>query len=436
MATETANPRNLALDVLGAVLDRGRPLDEAFSDHPDLARLEPRDRALARNLAATSVRRLGQIDDALARCLDRPLTPKAGRLENVLRLGACQLLFLETPAHAAVDTTVRLAEARGLGRYKGLANAVLRRLGRESAALRDSQDAARLNTPDWLWQSWEQAYGAEVGRQIAEAHLREAPLDLSLKAAAEAPEWAERLDATLLPTGSLRRKTGGGPVDGLAGYEDGAWWVQDAAAALPARLLGDIEGRQVIDLCAAPGGKTAQLVVAGARVTAVDRSPARLARVGANLHRLGLSADLIEADATRWRPPAPVDAVLVDVPCSATGTIRRHPDVAHLKTVGDVASLAAAQHRLLTAAADMLRPGGVVVYCACSLQPDEGPAVVAGVLADGAPLQPAPFAAEEVDGLAGLIDDAGHLRTLPCHWPDEGGMDGFFAARLHRLPGR
>ena len=429
MATETANPRNLALDVLGAVLDRRHPLDEAFSGHPNLDALAPRDRALARNLSATSMRRLGQIDDALARCLDRPLTPKAARLENVLRLGACQLMFLETPAHAAVDTTVRLAEERGLGRYKGLVNAVLRRLGRESKALRESQDAARLNTPDWLWQSWEQAYGAETCRRIAEAHLGEAPLDLSVKAAAD---WAERLNATLLPTGSLRRATGGGPVAALAGYGDGAWWVQDAAAALPARFLGDVGGRQVIDLCAAPGGKTAQLAAAGARVTAVDRSPARLARVRTNLDRLGLSADVIEADATVWRPPAPVDAVLVDVPCSATGTLRRHPDVARLKTASDVTSLAAAQSRLLTAAADMLRPGGVLVYCACSLQSEEGPAVVAGILADGASLEPLPLDDGEVAGLAGLVDDAGHLRTLPCHWPEHGGMDGFFAARLRR----
>jgi 16S rRNA (cytosine967-C5)-methyltransferase len=428
MTTEPTNARGLALDVLGAVFDRHRPLDEAFADHPDLNRLEPRDRALARNLTATVARRLGQIDDALARCLERPLTPKASRLENLFRLGACQLLFLETPPHAAVDTSVRLAADRGLGRYKGLVNAVLRRLGREAKALLAGQDAARLNTPDWLWSSWEATYGAETSRAIAEAHLKEARLDLTVKDDPEA--WLACLDATLLPTGSLRRA--GGPVEAMAGFDVGAWWVQDAAAALPARLFGDIKGIHVIDLCAAPGGKTAQLAAAGARVSAVDRAPARLARVGANLERLGLAADRVEADATAWRPPELADAVLVDAPCSATGTLRRHPDVARLKKPADVTSLAALQTRLVLAAANMVRPGGLLVYCACSLQPEEGVAIVDAVRAAGAPLEPVPVDEHEIAGLDGLVDGSGHLRTLPNHWSDRGGIDGFFAARWRR----
>ncbi len=430
----TAKPlasRTIALDLMGAVLDRRQSLDAAIEDHKGLGRLEARDRAFVRNILATTLRRLGQIDDALAHCMDKPLSP--GTARHILRLGVCQLLFLKTPAHAAVDTSVRLAHTHGLKPLTGLINAVLRRLGREGPAIAQAQDAARINTPGWLWHAWTKAYGSETCRRIADAHLAEAPLDLTVKE--DGPGWAARLGGTLLPTGTVRLSQKGqkGLLTELPGFSDGAWWVQDAAAALPVRLLGEVAGKRVIDLCAAPGGKTAQLAAAGAQVTAIDRSPKRLRRLGENLTRLGLNAETACADALTWRPEALADAVLLDAPCTSTGTIRRHPDVARLKHKEDMAPLAQAQQKLLAAAARMVRPGGLLVYCSCSLQPEEGAERVAALLASGADVAPAPLQPGEAGLPEETVASDGTLRTLPCHLAEAGGMDGFFAARLRRL---
>ena len=261
--------RAVALDLLEAVLRRGRPLDDAIPDHSGFAGLDGRDRAFARLLAATTLRRLGQIDAVIDAALERPLPRKALGVRDILRLGTVQLLFLDTPPHAAVTTAVDLAQARKHGPHKKLVNAILRRLDRQGRALAEAQDAPRLNTPDWLWEAWVKAYGEPSCRRIAEAHLSQAPLDITVKE--DAARWAKNLDARILPTGSLRRPSGGTVTD-LPGFREGAWWVQDAAAALPVNLLGDIKGRRVVDLCAAPGGKTAQLANRGAVVTAVDRS--------------------------------------------------------------------------------------------------------------------------------------------------------------------
>ena len=421
--------RGLALDLLDAVLRQRRPLDEAIAAHRRWPELASRDRAFARLVTTTVLRRLGQIDGLIDGCLQYPLPAKAAAARDLMRLGLAQLLFLETPAHAAVHDTVALAEARHVPGQKGLVNAVLRRLADQGPALIAAQDAARLNTPDWLWRSWTTAHGAASARAIAAAHLLVPPLDITV---ARDPEgWAAKLSARLLQTGTLRRRLRG-PVAELPGFDQGAWWVQDAAAALPVRLFGEVAGKTVIDLCAAPGGKTAQLASQGAHVIAVDRSPARLKRLAENLHRLGLAAATVEADATQWLPPVPADAVLVDAPCSATGTIRRHPDVARIKTPAEVARMAALQDRLLAAAPRMLKPGGVLVFCTCSLELREGPERIAALLAAGAPLARSPVRAAEIGGLAECVGPDGALRTLPCHMAAEGGLDGFYAARLIR----
>lgn len=416
--------RAVAHALLDEVLRRRRPLDEALAEG-SFDGLEPRDRAFARLLVATVLRRLGQLDDLVAAFVEKPLPEKAAPVVDALRLGLAQLLVLGTADHAAVDSSVRLLEGRFDG-FKGLVNAVLRRAVREGAERVKAQDAARLSTPDWLWESWTRAYGAEAARAIAEIHLAEPPLDLSVRDNAKL--WAPRLEAEILPTGTLRRSTAA--VAELAGFADGAWWVQDAAAALPVRLLGDVAGRRVADLCAAPGGKTLQLAVAGARVTAVDRSARRLERVRENLQRLRCEAELIAADAAVWRPAEPPEAILVDAPCSSTGTLRRHPDVAYLKSPSDVLRLCEVQDRLLDHAVALLPAGGTLVYCVCSLEVAEGPERIARLLGSGAPVEPIPVTSSEVP--AEMVRD-GFLRTLPCHWQERGGMDGFFAARLRRL---
>jgi 16S rRNA (cytosine967-C5)-methyltransferase len=421
--------RNVALDLLGAVLRRRRPLDDAIDDNPAMPLLSGRDRAFARLLVATVLRRLGQIDTLIAACLNTPLAPRAAIVHDILRLGVAQLLFLRTPPHAAVATSVDLAHGRGFLSHKGLVNAVLRRLSVEGPEQVRGQDAARLNTPGWLWQSWSCEYGEETARAIANAHLKEAPLDLTLRSDPET--WCDKLQAMLLPTGTLRRPAGGA-VTSLPGYAEGAWWVQDAAAALPARLFGDVAGRDIVDLCAAPGGKSAQLAAAGARVTAIDRSTRRLDRLVANFDRLGLPIEAVAADALAWRPTHPVDCVLLDAPCTTTGAIRRHPDVPHLKMPDDVARLSVVQENLLRAAIDMLVPGGTLVYCTCSLEPDEGPRRIDALIRAGLPVARRPIVAEEIGGHPDWISGEGDLRTLPCHLAEYDGVDGFYSARLTR----
>ena len=433
MAAEPS-ARAVALALLVAVLDRRSPLDDALEAQRDLKLLTPRDRGFARLLAATTLRRLGQLDGAIDSCLRHTLDADRPIARHILRLGAVQLLFLDTPPHAAVDGAVTLADdgpARGL---KGLINAVLRRLAREGRALVAAQDAARLNLPGWIWESWTTSYGEPQTRAIAAVLMQDPPLDLTMRddQGDGAAGWAPRLDGRVLPTGTVRR-LGGGDVEQLPGFADGAWWVQDVAAALPARLLGAVAGRRVADLCAAPGGKTAQLAAAGARVIAVDRAARRLDRVRANLARLRLKAEIVAADAATWQADAPCDAVLLDAPCSATGASRRHPDVLHLKRPEDVVRLTALQDRLLDNAVRQLKPGGLLIYCTCSLEAAEGPARIARLLSGGAPVRRKPVDSAEFAGLEGLITPDGDLRTLPCHLAEQGGMDGFYAARLTRL---
>jgi len=420
--------RAVAHELLAAVLRRRRPLDELLTGHPGLAAQSPRDRAFARKLVGTTLRRLGQIDRMIAECLERPLPPRGAPAMDALRLGAAQLLFLGTPAHAAVDSTVQLL-SHGVAGYRGLVNAVLRRLDREGRERLAAVPPVPINTPAWLYERWSAAYGPEAAAAIATAHLEEPPLDLTVKSGAEG--WAARLGAEILPTGSLRLAAEG-PIEGLPGFREGGWWVQDAAAAIPARLLGEVGGQRIVDLCAAPGGKTAMLAAAGAAVVAVDRSPTRLKRLRENLDRLGLSAAIEEADATVWESDAPADAVLLDAPCSSTGTIRRHPDLPWIKRPQELATLTRLQDRLLASAARLVRPGGLLVYCVCSLEPEEGPARIAEFLAGDAPFERVPIEAPEVGGLGELLTPAGELRSLPCHLAAAGGIDGFYGVRLRR----
>jgi len=406
--------RDTAFALLTAVLDRHRPLEESLDALPAM---EARDRSAGHRLAAGVLRRLGSLDAVLEPYLAK--APPPG-VRNVLRIGAAGILFLDTPAHAAVGTAVALAKARGLAPFAGLVNAVLRRVATAGEAALEGLDGPRLDTPAWLWAAW----GADA-RAIAEAHQVEAPLDLSLLPGATAPEGGLRL-----PTGSWRYPAGT-RVTELAGFPEGTFWVQDAAAALPAHLLGATPGMNVADLCAAPGGKTAQLAAAGAAVTAVERDPSRFARLRENLTRLHLAAKLITADAATWRTDDVFEAVLLDAPCSATGTIRRHPDVPHLKRAADLRALTAQQDALLDAACALLRPGGRLVYSVCSLQPEEGHDRVAAAL-QRLPLRVDPVAPGEVPGLAESLTPEDFVQTTPALWPELGGLDGFFVARLVR----
>lgn len=406
--------RDAAFDLLSATLDRHRPLEEALDA---LASMEPRDRAAGHRLAAAVLRRMGSLDAVIEPFLKK--APPAG-VHHILRIGAAGLLLLETPPHAAVGTAVSLARSRGFTPFAGLVNAVLRRLSETGAAALAGLDGPRLDTPSWLWTSW-----GRDARAIAEAHLVEAPLDLSLRHGATPP--GEGVEVT---TGSWRCPPGT-RVTELPGFAEGDFWVQDAAATLPARLLAAQPGEHVADLCAAPGGKTAQLASTGAAITAVESHPGRLARLRENLARLQLNVETVQDDATTWRPAELVDAVLLDAPCSATGTIRRHPDVAQLKRSRDVQGLIAQQDRLLESACAMLRPGGRLIYAVCSLQPEEGAARIESALRR-LDLRAAPFTPEEMACLPEALTPQGHVRTLPSMWPERGGMDGFFIARMVR----
>ena len=429
MNHDTPDARAAALDLLQGVIRRKQALDQQMTGGA-FAALDPRGRAFAHNLVATTLRRLGQIDALIASCLEKPLPANARTAQDILRLGAAQLLFTGTADHAAVDTAVDLARARGQGRLAKLVNAVLRRLQREGGDALTGQDAARLNTPDWLWQAWEAAYGADICRAIAESHLSPAPLDITVKD--DAAGWAERLGGTALSDRSLRL-TDAAPVPELPGFAEGAWWVQDRAAALPVRLLGDVAGLSVLDLCAAPGGKTAQLAAAGARVTALDRSEKRLETLARNLDRLELQVETVAADALSWDAPTRFDAILLDAPCSATGTIRRHPDLPHLKRPEDMAKLADLQDRLLARAAGWVRPGGVLVFATCSLQPEEGPERIRAFLSRQTDFKTEPATTGESGITPEMVSAEGWLRTLPSMAAEIGGMDGFFAAVLRRI---
>ncbi|MDQ4135825.1 MAG: 16S rRNA (cytosine(967)-C(5))-methyltransferase RsmB [Pseudomonadota bacterium] len=421
--------RRLAWQAVADTWRRRMPLDDILDELARGADLEPRDEALARAIAIVTFRRLGTLRHAIRSRLDRGL-PKERELLALLLIGGAQILFLDVPDHAAVDTAVELARGDPRLRHAaGLVNALLRRLGRERDAILDEGDPWR-DTPDWLKVRWIAAYGHEAARAIAEAHRSSASVDLTIRE--DPAAWSERLDGVLLPTGSVRLR-GRTAIRDLPGFAEGVWWVQDAAAALPARLLKPQSGERIADLCAAPGGKTAQLAAAGASVLAVDRSAKRLQRVEENLARLGLTAETRALDALELEA-GPFDAVLLDAPCLATGTIRRHPDVPWSKAKEDIPRLANLQARLLDKAAALLKPAGRLVYCTCSLEPEEGERQAEAFLQRHPGFARVPVEAAEIGGLAEAVTPAGDLRTLPSHLrleeTERSGVDGFFAARF------
>jgi 16S rRNA (cytosine967-C5)-methyltransferase len=428
--------RRQAASVLEDVLKRRKPLDETLDKlgtTPPHQALTPSDRGLTRAIAIGAIRSLGIIRKALAERLETGMPKSGGQLETLLILGAAQLLVLGTSAHAAVSTTVDLVrEDRHAKHFAGLANAVLRGIAEDREAILAAADPLADNTPAWLAERWTAAYGHGAARAIAAAHLLEPPLDITVKT--DAAGWAARLGGVEQPGGSIRL-TSRTAIPQLPGYDAGAWWVQDMAAALPARLLDVKPGERVLDLCAAPGGKTAQLASAGALVTAVDRSAPRMAILQANLRRLGLGAECHVVDALAF-VAGPFDAILLDAPCTATGTIRRHPDVAWSKTLEDVLKLADLQRRLLDHAVTLLRPGGRMVYATCSLEPEEGERQIAAFLDRHRGVSRIAATADAIGGLSEVIDPFGQLRSLPSHRPHEtsrlAGLDGFFACRLVR----
>jgi 16S rRNA (cytosine967-C5)-methyltransferase len=433
--------RRIAADILDGVLHKRRTLDEQLDGaaaHSGLKSLSDRDRALMRRLVATTLRRLGSLGHLLSRLLDRGVPTDAPRAQSALLIGAAQILWMDVPDHAAVDLSVRLVQSdRRAAKYAGLVNAVLRRCAREGQALVDEVSSSNVDVAPWLMARWVANYGEARAKEIAFAIGQEPSLDITVKS--DPAQWAARLHGQELPTGTVRTLLQGA-VTMLPGFAEGQWWVQDAAAALPARLFGDVRGKKILDLCAAPGGKTAQLVHGGAEVTAIDRSPGRMARLRDNLRRLSLEATCVVADGADWldqHQGEGFDGVLIDAPCTSTGTIRRHPDIGWLRQESDIAPLAAAQKRLLHKAITASKPKATLVYCTCSLEPEEGEQVIAELLETEPALQRMPIEIGEVAGLGEILSPQGDLRTLPCHLPNPGdprlgGLDGFYAARLVR----
>ena len=419
--------RLCAHGALVEILQRRVSLESALPPRLD-GLADDRDRRFAHRLALTVLRNRGALQAAADSLLDRPLPAKRLPVRLLLETGLAQLLLLDVPDHAAIDSSVSLTAPLGLERHRALVNAVLRRAQRERERLQTMLEAPFAALPQWLTGRWIDRFGRAIAQHIAEAVRTEPALDISV--AGDPEGWARRLGGQVLTGNTVRRQAG--PVAALDGFDEGAWWVQDAAAALPARLLPMPDDGIVLDLCAAPGGKTAQLAAVGARVVAVDRSARRLRRLRENLGRLKLDATVVEADAAAWRHEAPAGAILLDAPCSATGTLRRRPDIPWTRTAADIEALSQLQAALLANAVSQLRPGGVLVYAVCSLEAEEGPDRIAGALADDPGLERLPIDAAALGPMAAALTPDGDVQTLPCHLAAQGGMDGFFIARIRR----
>ncbi|MCO6386995.1 RsmB/NOP family class I SAM-dependent RNA methyltransferase [Aliihoeflea sp. 40Bstr573] len=428
--------RRVAVRLLSAVIDTKTPLDgltDGEHGHPQYRALDARDRGLVRAILTTALRHRMSIQALIDARLDRKLPSNAAALNHILHVGAAQLLFLDIPDSAAVDLAVTHAKLDPrTRRFANLVNAVLREIGRRKERALPAVLAKTVEAPEWFAERLDAAYGKDHARAILDMHRHEAAIDLTVKSNPQ--EWAHKLGGFVLPTGSVRLTSVDGAVSELPSFGDGEWWVQDAAAALPARLMGNIEGKRVADICAAPGGKTAQLALSGAHVTAIEKVANRAKRLAGNLERLKLDVEIVVADLFEHRPDQLYDAVLLDAPCSSTGTIRRHPDVLWTKTPDDISRLAALQRRMLDHAATLVKPGGTILFCNCSLEPEEGEAMIATALAENKALERVPFAAGEFPFVDGFLDADGAVRTTPAGLPDavhkRAGLDGFYTVRL------
>jgi len=410
--------RRAALRLLDAVLRRGQPLETAL--HAAAQGLAPSDRALVHAIAAGTLRHMRDLDALIDGATQKPL-PDDAKARMVLRMALAQALLLETPHHAVVATALPLVD----GGPRKLVHGVLGTLLRAGATLPEPP-----HLPEAVEARWQAAWGDVMTQAARTALGTRPPLDLSLKDWSATADWAERLGGISLAPGHVRLPAET-DVTTLEGFNEGAFWVQDLAASIPARLLGKGEGRHVLDLCAAPGGKTMQLAAAGWRVTSVDQSARRLERLEETVKRTGLASEIVRADLMAWAPENQADAILLDAPCSATGIFRRHPDVLHRVGPRQIAEMAEIQAALLDRVVGWLKPGGTLIYATCSLEPAEGEAQIAALRARRSDIGARPVDAAALP--AGILPDAaGQVRTLPLMLPDAGGLDGFFIAALER----
>lgn len=420
--------RMAASRILGAVIDRKTSLDgmlDAEHGNPAFTALNDADRALVRAILQTALRHLPRLELILKALLDTPLPEGARALHHLLIVAATQMIYLDIPDHSAVDLAVEQANRDPRSRrFAKLVNAILRRIGREKQELLDYVSDVPC-MPDWFLDRLTEIYGEDHALAIAAAQLEPVTIDLTVKADPE--QWAQKLSGRVLPTGTVRLDPFKGTITALEGFDAGEWWVQDAAASIPAQLFSDLDGKRVADLCAAPGGKTAQLVLAGAHVTAIEQSQSRLRRLSANLDRLQFQAETRCVNLLELEDEQGFDAILLDAPCSSTGTTRRHPDVLWTKDSADIAKLAALQERLLRHAITLLKPGGRIVFSNCSIDPIEGELLVDKVMADHPELQIVPVDPANWHGLEEAITSRGEFRTTPAMLASEGGLDGFYA---------
>lgn len=426
--------RIAATRILAAVVDRKTSLDgmlDAEHGNPAFLPLNEADRGLVKAILQSALRHLPRIEAIIGSLLDNPLPEGARSLHHLLVVAAAQMLYLDVPDHSAVDLAVEQANGDPRSRrFAKLVNAILRRIGREKTELLTTVEDLPC-MPDWFMQRLSDVYGREHALAIAASQLQAPTIDLTVKS--DAVGWAERLGGQVLPTGTVRLDRFRGAVTSLEGFDEGAWWVQDAAAAIPAKLFGDLTGQRVADLCAAPGGKTAQLALAGGDVVAVEQSKSRLKRLESNLARLGLPAETRCSDLLTIDETDSFDAILLDAPCSSTGTTRRHPDVLWTKDAADIAKLAALQEKLLRHAVTLLKPGGRLVFSNCSIDPSEGEDVTDRLLADVPGLRLLPIDPADWPGLEAAITTRGEFRTTPAMLAEQGGLDGFYAAVIAKI---